>query len=35
LVACRGCASSSTGSLYEIESTLKVIVDPKIRVLPI
>ncbi|NPA30108.1 MAG: iron-sulfur cluster assembly scaffold protein NifU [Epsilonproteobacteria bacterium] len=35
LGACSGCASSSTGTLYAIESTLKQKLDPNIRVLPI
>ncbi len=35
LGACSGCASSSTGTLYAIEATLKDKLDPKIRVLPI
>jgi len=35
LGACNGCASSSTGTLYAIESTLKEKLSPKIRVLPI
>ena len=35
LGACNGCASSSTGTLYAIESTLKEKLTPKIRVLPI
>ena len=35
LGACSGCASSSTGTLYAIESTLKEKLSPKIRVLPI
>jgi len=33
--ACSGCASSTTGTLYAIESTLKQKLSPKIRVLPI
>ncbi len=33
--ACSGCASSTTGTLYAIESTLKEKLSPKIRVLPI
>ncbi len=33
--ACNGCASSTTGTLYAIESTLKEKLSPKIRVLPI
>lgn len=35
LGACSGCASSSTGTLYAIESTLKEKLSKKIRVLPI
>jgi NifU-like protein len=35
LGACSGCASSSTGTLYAIESVLKEKLDPNIRVLPI
>jgi len=35
LGACNGCASSSTGTLYAIESTLKEKLSSKIRVLPI
>jgi NifU-like protein len=35
LGACNGCASSSTGTLYAIESTLKEKLSQKIRVLPI
>jgi len=35
LGACDGCASSSTGTLYAIESTLKEKLSKKIRVLPI
>ncbi|MFT7860935.1 MAG: iron-sulfur cluster assembly scaffold protein [Sulfurimonas sp.] len=35
LGACNGCASSSTGTLYAIESTLKEKLSDKIRVLPI
>lgn len=35
LGACNGCASSSTGTLYAIESTLKEKLSRKIRVLPI
>ena len=35
LGACNGCASSSTGTLYAIESTLKERLSKKIRVLPI
>jgi len=35
LGACDGCASSSTGTLFSIESTLKEQLDDKIRVLPI
>jgi NifU-like protein len=35
LGACSGCASSSTGTLYAIESTLKEKLSQKIRVLPI
>ena len=35
LGACNGCASSSTGTLYAIESTLKEKLSGKIRVLPI
>jgi NifU-like protein len=35
LGACDGCASSSTGTLYAIESTLKEKLSTKIRVLPI
>jgi NifU-like protein len=33
--ACSGCASSTTGTLYAIESTLKEKLSDKIRVLPI
>ncbi|SFV58493.1 Iron-sulfur cluster assembly scaffold protein IscU/NifU-like [hydrothermal vent metagenome] len=33
--ACSGCASSTTGTLYAIESTLKQKLSPNIRVLPI
>ena len=33
--ACNGCASSTTGTLYAIESTLKEKLSDKIRVLPI
>lgn len=33
--ACSGCASSTTGTLYAIESTLKEKLSKKIRVLPI
>ncbi len=33
--ACNGCASSTTGTLYAIESTLKEKLSVKIRVLPI
>ncbi len=33
--ACNGCASSTTGTLYAIESTLKEKLSAKIRVLPI
>ena len=33
--ACSGCASSTTGTLYAIESTLKEKLSPNIRVLPI
>ena len=33
--ACNGCASSTTGTLYAIESTLKEKLSNKIRVLPI
>lgn len=33
--ACSGCASSTTGTLYAIESTLKEKLSSKIRVLPI
>ncbi|WP_297484950.1 iron-sulfur cluster assembly scaffold protein [Sulfurimonas sp.] len=33
--ACNGCASSATGTLYAIESTLKEKLSKKIRVLPI
>jgi NifU-like protein len=33
--ACNGCASSATGTLYAIESTLKEKLSPNIRVLPI
>ncbi len=33
--ACNGCASSTTGTLYAIESTLKDQLDSSIRVLPI
>jgi NifU-like protein len=35
LGACNGCASSSTGTLYAIESALKEKLSQKIRVLPI
>lgn len=35
LGACNGCASSTTGTLYAIESTLKEKLSQKIRVLPI
>jgi NifU-like protein len=35
LGACNGCASSSTGTLYAIESTLKERLSKNIRVLPI
>ncbi|RUM66050.1 MAG: iron-sulfur cluster assembly scaffold protein NifU, partial [Sulfurospirillum sp.] len=35
LGACSGCASSSTGTLYAIEATLKDKLDENIRVLPI
>ena len=35
LGACDGCASSATGTLYAIESTLKEKLSTKIRVLPI
>ena len=35
LGACNGCASSSTGTLYAIESVLKEKLDESIRVLPI
>jgi NifU-like protein len=35
LGACSGCASSTTGTLYAIESTLKEKLSDKIRVLPI
>ncbi len=35
LGACDGCASSSTGTLFAIESSLKEKLDDKIRVLPI
>ncbi|QSZ42933.1 iron-sulfur cluster assembly scaffold protein NifU [Sulfurimonas aquatica] len=35
LGSCDGCASSSTGTLYAIESTLKEKLSDKIRVLPI
>ncbi len=35
LGACNGCASSSTGTLYAMESTLKEKLSNKIRVLPI
>jgi NifU-like protein len=35
LGACSGCASSTTGTLYAIESTLKEKLSQKIRVLPI
>ena len=35
LGACSGCASSTTGTLFAIESTLKERLDPNIRVLPI
>ena len=35
LGACNGCASSSTGTLYSIESTLREKLAPNIRVLPI
>ena len=33
--ACNGCASSATGTLYAIESTLKEKLSKSIRVLPI
>lgn len=33
--ACSGCASSSTGTLFAIESMLKKSCSPSIRVLPI
>ena len=35
LGACNGCASSSTGTLFAIENTLKEQLDDQIRVLPI
>ena len=35
LGACNGCASSATGTLYAIESTLKEKLSKNIRVLPI
>jgi len=35
LGACSGCASSTTGTLYAIESTLKEKLSQKVRVLPI
>ncbi len=35
LGACNGCASSSTGTLFAIENTLKEKLDAQIRVLPI
>jgi len=35
LGACSGCASSSTGTLFAIENTLKEALDKEIRVLPI
>jgi len=35
LGACSGCASSSTGTLFAIENTLKEELDKQIRVLPI
>jgi NifU-like protein len=35
LGACSGCASSSTGTLFAIENTLKEELDKKIRVIPI
>lgn len=35
LGACSGCASSSTGTLFAMENTLKEKLDDKIRVLPI
>ncbi|QFR48270.1 iron-sulfur cluster assembly scaffold protein NifU [Sulfurimonas lithotrophica] len=35
LGACNGCASSTTGTLYAIESTLKEKLSKKVRVLPI
>jgi NifU-like protein len=35
LGACNGCASSSTGTLYAIEATLKEKLSKRIRVLPI
>lgn len=35
LGACNGCASSSTGTLFAIENTLKEKLDPQIRVIPI
>ena len=33
--ACNGCASSSTSTLFAIETTLKDKIDEQIRVLPI
>jgi NifU-like protein len=35
LGACNGCASSTTGTLFAIENTLKEKLSQKIRVLPI
>ena len=35
LGACNGCASSATGTLYAIESTLQNKIDENIRVLPV
>jgi NifU-like protein len=35
LGACSGCASSSTGTLYAIEATLKERLDENIRVIPL
>ena len=35
LGACSGCASSSTGTLFAIENTLKEQLDKQIRVLPL
>ena len=35
LGACSGCASSSTGTLFAIETALKEALDEQIRVIPI